>query len=83
MLHAIRALWPEHFAWRTRAYEFVDDIPAIDLLAGSSALRLALAAGAEFGELTTAWQPEQAAFSAERAAWLLYPLASAPAEDGA
>jgi uncharacterized protein YbbC (DUF1343 family) len=30
---------PEHFRWRTERYEFVDHIPAIDLLTGSSEFR--------------------------------------------
>lgn len=81
ILHAIRSLWPELFAWRTRAYEFVDDIPAIDLLTGSSAVRLALDAGAEFRDITAAWQPAVDAFSAEREPWLLYP--PTPAEGSA
>src|SRR5690606_18538552 len=45
-LRAVRLLWPEHFAWRTRAYEFVADIPAIDLLAGAPLLRQGIDAGA-------------------------------------
>ncbi|RYE94624.1 MAG: DUF1343 domain-containing protein [Myxococcales bacterium] len=36
---------PEHFAFRTEAYEFVDDIPAFDLLTGDDRARRALEAG--------------------------------------
>jgi uncharacterized protein YbbC (DUF1343 family) len=72
-LRAVRARWPEHFAWRTRAYEFVGDIPAIDLLAGSSALRQGIEAGASLEELAATWADAEAAFRAERAPWLLYP----------
>lgn len=36
---AVKKLHPEHFGWRPGAYEFVEDIPAIDLLAGSTRLR--------------------------------------------
>lgn len=36
---AVKSLHPEAFGWRPGAYEFIEDIPAIDLLAGSPALR--------------------------------------------
>ncbi len=39
MLKALARLYPEDFAWRDQAYEFVDSIPAIDLLYGSAAFR--------------------------------------------
>jgi uncharacterized protein YbbC (DUF1343 family) len=39
LLDAIKREAPARFAWRTDAYEFVTDKPAIDLLWGSSALR--------------------------------------------
>lgn len=40
-----RAQDPERFRFRTERYEYVDDIPAIDLLTGSAAVREALTAG--------------------------------------
>ncbi len=36
---------PEHFRFRTERYEFVDDIPAFDLLTGSEAARERIVAG--------------------------------------
>lgn len=39
ILLAVARLHPADFGWRPGAYEFVEDIPAIDLLAGSTALR--------------------------------------------
>jgi uncharacterized protein YbbC (DUF1343 family) len=36
---------PEHFRFRTEKYEFVDDIPAFDLLTGSSVARERILAG--------------------------------------
>jgi uncharacterized protein YbbC (DUF1343 family) len=72
-LRAIRSRWPERFAWRTRAYEFVGDIPAIDLLTGSSLVRQGIEAGAPLDELAATWAGAEAAFRAERAPWLLYP----------
>jgi uncharacterized protein YbbC (DUF1343 family) len=42
VLVAIRKLWPSEFRWRTEAYEFRNDVPAIDLLTGSVAVRTAI-----------------------------------------
>ena len=44
-LDAIRRVAPEALQWRTEAYEFVDNVPAIDLLWGSTDLRETLEAG--------------------------------------
>ncbi|MFO0587870.1 MAG: DUF1343 domain-containing protein [Polyangiaceae bacterium] len=40
-----RAQDPQRFRFRTERYEFIDHIPAIDLLTGSSAVRASLEAG--------------------------------------
>lgn len=45
VLIAVRSLWPDDFAWRTNPYEFRGDVPAIDLLTGSSLVRAAIDAG--------------------------------------
>lgn len=71
-VRAVRALWPERFAWRRKAYEFVAEVPAIDLLAGSPALRQGVEAGASLADLARTWSQAEAAFCARRAAWLLY-----------
>jgi len=63
---------PGTFQWRTRAYEFVDQIPAIDLLAGSAALREGIAAGASLDDLAARWPRDEGAFAEERAAYTLY-----------
>jgi uncharacterized protein YbbC (DUF1343 family) len=36
---------PEHFGFRTEEYEFVDDVPAFDLLTGSALARERILAG--------------------------------------
>jgi uncharacterized protein YbbC (DUF1343 family) len=72
-LCAVHALWPEQFAWRRRAYEFVDTIPAIDLLAGSDRLRTGIEAGVGPHELAAEWAAAEREFAEERRAWLLYP----------
>jgi uncharacterized protein YbbC (DUF1343 family) len=63
---------PATFAWRAKAYEFVDKIPAIDLLAGSAALREGIEAGASLDELAARWPRDEGAFADERAEYLLY-----------
>jgi uncharacterized protein YbbC (DUF1343 family) len=71
-LRAIRSRWPGEFAWRTRAYEFVDQVPAIDLLCGSRAVREGIDRGASLAELADTWAEAERDFRARRAAWLLY-----------
>ncbi len=72
VLEAAMACDPERFAWRTEAYEFVDEPIAIDLLCGSSAIREGLEGGASPRELEAAWQPELRAWERERAGCLIY-----------
>ncbi len=62
----------EKFRWRAKAYEFVDAIPAIDLLAGNAALREGIEAGASLNELAQRWPRDEGAFAEERAEYLLY-----------
>jgi uncharacterized protein YbbC (DUF1343 family) len=63
---------PSQFQWRAKAYEFVDKIPAIDLLAGSDAIRKGIEAGASLDDLARRWPRDEGAFMEERAAYLLY-----------
>ncbi|HET7503807.1 MAG TPA: DUF1343 domain-containing protein [Kofleriaceae bacterium] len=63
---------PASFRWRDKAYEFVDTIPAIDLLAGGEGLRKGIEAGASLAELTARWPRDEGDFAAERADSLLY-----------
>jgi uncharacterized protein YbbC (DUF1343 family) len=72
-LSAVRRLWPDEFAWRTRPYEFVDDRPAIDLLTGSSRLRTAIDGGAALPELAATWAEAERRWRDERSPFLLYP----------
>ena len=51
VIRAAHRLAPEKFGWLERAYEFVEDIPAIDLLFGSEKLRAAVDAGVEFEDV--------------------------------
>jgi uncharacterized protein YbbC (DUF1343 family) len=55
LLIAFREHLGERFRWRTETYEFVDRIPAIDLLFGSDRERQAIEAGAGFDDIAGAW----------------------------
>jgi uncharacterized protein YbbC (DUF1343 family) len=63
---------PAAFRWRDKAYEFVDAIPAIDLLAGGDALRKGIEGGASLPDLAARWPRDEGDFAAERADYLLY-----------
>ncbi|MBK8482733.1 MAG: DUF1343 domain-containing protein [Proteobacteria bacterium] len=69
------ALWqqrPGACAWRTEPYEFVDDRPAIDLLAGGEWLRRGVSAGATLDQLTADWAEAERDFLRRRQPYLLY-----------
>ncbi|HEX5062408.1 MAG TPA: DUF1343 domain-containing protein [Kofleriaceae bacterium] len=63
---------PAQFKWREKAYEFVDAIPAIDLLAGNDTIRKGIEAGVSLDELAERWPRDEGAFAEERAPYLLY-----------
>ena len=64
---------PARFKWREKAYEFVDAIPAIDLLAGNDKIRKGIEAGTSLDDLAWRWPRDEGDFAEERAAYLLYP----------
>ncbi len=63
---------PEQFQWRVKAYEFVDKIPAIDLLCGTDAVRKGIEAGASLDDIAQPWPRAEGMFAEERAPFLLY-----------
>jgi uncharacterized protein YbbC (DUF1343 family) len=69
---AIRGLVPSKFAWRTEAYEFVEGVPAFDLLCGSSRERVAIEAGASARSMAKTWVPEERRFATRRRRFLRY-----------
>ena len=73
LLSAAARLRSEHFAWRTDAYEFVHDRPAIDLLAGGDWLRQGIEAGCCSAELAQGWPEHEQSFVDRRRPFLLYP----------
>ena len=72
LLACSKELLGDAFCWRERAYEFVEDIPAIDLLSGGPELREAIDAGVGVDDVLAAEREGAAAFAAAREAWLLY-----------
>lgn len=72
LVAACHRLGGERFAWRRKAYEFVDTIPAIDLLCGGPAVREGIEAGAPLAELAATWAADEAAFAEARRPHLLY-----------
>lgn len=72
VLKAIHDLYPNDFRWREKPYEFVRDIPAIDLLTGDEIFREGLEKGKSLKELTADWKDGFAVFNARRKKYLLY-----------
>ena len=73
LLAAVRELHPREFAWRREAYEFVSDVPAIDLLTGSAAARDAIEDRAAVEDMFARWSASCDEFRARRREFLLYP----------
>jgi uncharacterized protein YbbC (DUF1343 family) len=72
LLREARALDPERFAWREQPYEFVSDVPAIDLLTGSPEARKVIEGEAEMDAMVADWAVDLQAFAERRRAWWLY-----------
>ena len=72
VLAAVKRMWPEDFQWRTEAYEFRDDVPAIDLLTGNPQIRDAIDAGAPLDRIRSLAAVGRNAYDHGRDAALLY-----------
>ena len=72
LLGEARALDPVRFAWRTEAYEFETERPAIDYLLGRVELRAKLEQGLSIDDLERGWQDDLQAFAEKRRGYLLY-----------
>jgi uncharacterized protein YbbC (DUF1343 family) len=72
VLIAVTRLWPDAFAWRAQAYEFRDDVPAIDLLTGRPAVREAIEGGQNLDAVMRIACGGTAAYDAGRSRALLY-----------
>ncbi len=80
LLQQVHDLHPDRFAWRPDPYEFVSDVPAIDLLTGSAEVRGCIEGGGDLAPLLARWDREVADFSASLSDVLLYPVTSAGSE---
>jgi len=72
LIDQIRAAGPSEFAWRRPPYEYEHDKEPIDILAGSSALRTAIDAGARAEDLAPIWAREMQPFLEVRQQYLAY-----------
>ncbi|MEZ4338893.1 MAG: DUF1343 domain-containing protein [Sandaracinaceae bacterium] len=75
MIFEARRLMGEGFAWRHAPYEFVKDVPAIDLLTGGPEFRTAVDAGIDLEPVLAGERTGGAAFDRARRPWLRYPRA--------
>jgi len=72
VLAACLELFPDGFGWREQAYEFVEDVPAIDLLLGDARVRQQLEAGEDPLVVSAEMARARASFEEQRLACLLY-----------
>jgi len=72
ILKTIHDLHPERFGWRADSYEFVSDVPALDLLTGSAAARSGIERGDRLESLLEEWRREVKDFDETLGGILLY-----------
>ncbi len=60
------------FAWRADAYEFVEDVPAFDLLCGTDQVRRGIEEGWPLDRLMEGFSAQAQAFEKQRRPYLLY-----------
>ena len=63
---------PGGFGWRQEPYEFIDDVPAIDLLTGSPEFREAVENGGSIRAVLDGWEAQRQLFLNRRGSCLLY-----------
>lgn len=72
VFQACRELGGKHFEWRADAYEFVDDVPAFDLLCGTAQVRQRMEAGRPLDALLEGFDDERRTFEPLRERYALY-----------
>ena len=72
LIHGAAAQLGDRFAWRPDPYEFVDEVPAIDLLTGGPEFRAAVDGGEAIDGVLEAELQGARHFSELRQRWLLY-----------
>jgi uncharacterized protein YbbC (DUF1343 family) len=72
LLDVTRRLYGEHFQWRTKAYEYITEHLAIDLLFGGPQARQAIDQGTGVDQVYAQWEVEADAFKESRRPYLRY-----------
>ena len=72
LIEELRRANPSAFAWRPPPYEYEHRLMPIDILAGSSAMRMHIEAGASATTIASTWHDDENAFRAVRAPFLIY-----------
>ncbi len=72
LIYAAKQSYPKEFQWRKLAYEFLDHVPAIDLLYGSAKFRELADAGAPLKDLMPELESCEKSFALKRKPFLLY-----------
>jgi uncharacterized protein YbbC (DUF1343 family) len=72
IMKACHDLGGEHFGWRADAYEFVQDVPAFDLLCGTDRVRHGIEGGAPLATLVEGFDADTVRFLSLREAHRLY-----------
>lgn len=72
LLKTIHDLHPDDFTWRPDPYEFVGDVPALDILTGSPAARECIENGLDFDPLFESWRKSVTDFENRLEGILLY-----------
>ena len=72
LLKVFHDLDPGRFRWRTETYEYRDDVPAIDLLAGTARYRRLIGTGEPLDEWISTFAQDESRFEEMRRPHLLY-----------
>ena len=73
VLRTVYKRYPEEFHWRSEAYEYVSDHPAIDLLYGNSQLRETLIKSSDsLADIEGSWEGDLKSFRNLREEYLMY-----------
>lgn len=78
LIKALRDLDPDSFAWRTETYEYRDDVPAVDLLAGTPICRRLVDEGESLDPWIATFEADLSRFAPARARSVLYPSKKSP-----
>jgi len=72
IFQALHDIAPGKFDWRADAYEFVEDVPAFDLLCGTDQVRRGIEEGWSLDRLMEGFSAQTERFAGHRRVYLLY-----------